>query len=183
MQILVTRGQHFRNESENLRWENPFEEYRPPFLLPMSQTSFNMRRLATRLIAYETRGNKSSETESKVAFLVCEKLRPHLATLVGNTGFRALLSRSLALANAEVQWLRAVQVKADGSLESPEELHVQVEPKEILEGQVVLVAQLLGLLVAFIGENLTVRLVREIWPKVEFNYLESGTGSENEKTK
>ena len=35
-------------------------------------------------------------------FLVCEKLRPHLAMLMGNAGFRALLSRALALAKAEV---------------------------------------------------------------------------------
>jgi hypothetical protein len=34
------------------------------------------------------------------------------------------------------------------------------------EGSVVLVAQLLALLVAFIGENLTLRMVREVWPKL-----------------
>jgi len=136
-----------------------------------------------RLITYETRGKKSSDAKSPVAFPVCEKLRPHLATLVGNAGFRALLSRALALASAEVPWLRAVQVKADGSLEAPEDIQAQVDPKEILEGRVVMVAQLLGLLVAFIGENLTFRLVREIWPKVRLNDLDSGKGDKNDKAK
>ena len=76
-----------------------------------------MREFAERLIAYETRGNNSSETKPLAAFLVDEKLRRHLATLMGSLGFRALLSRALVLANAEVPWLRAVHVKTDGSLE------------------------------------------------------------------
>ena len=142
-----------------------------------------MRNFAERLVAYETRGKKSSATKTPAAFPVCDKLRPHLATLVGNAGFRALLSRALALANEEVAWLRAVHVKADGSLEGLEELHTQLDPDEWFEGRVVLIAQLLGLLVAFIGENLTFRLVREIWPKVRLDDLDFGKGDKNDKAK
>jgi len=68
-----------------------------------------MRDFADRLIAYETGGNNSSETKTPAACLVSEKLRPHLATLMGNVGFRALLSRALALANAEVPLTAAVR--------------------------------------------------------------------------
>ena len=149
----------------------------------MSRATPQMRDFAERLIAYETRGNKSSDPKTPAAFHVCEKLRPHLALLMGNAGFRALLSRALALANAEVPWLRAVHVKADGSLEGLGELEAQLEPEEIAEGKVVLVAQLIGLLVAFIGESLTLGLVREVWPKVRLNDLDFGKGDENEKTK
>jgi hypothetical protein len=142
-----------------------------------------MRGLSQCLIAYETRENKSSETRTPAACRVGEKLRPHLATLMGNIGFRALLSRALALANAEVVWLRAVHVKADGSLEGLDELEAQVHPDEIFEGCVVLLAQLLGLLVAFIGENLTLRLVRDVWPKLSLNDSDFGKGDKNEKAK
>jgi hypothetical protein len=135
-----------------------------------------MRTSAKRLIAYETSGNKTSGTKTPAAFDVCEKLRPHLATLMGNGGFRALLSRSLVLANEEVRWLRAVHVKADGSLEGLEELETQVDQAQLVEGGVVLLAQLLGLLEAFIGENLTFRLVREVWPKVPLNDVVFGNG-------
>ena len=128
-----------------------------------------MRDFAERLIAYETRGNNSSETKPPAVFLVGEKLRPHLASLMGSVGFRALRSRALVLANTEIIWLRAVQVKADGSLEGLEELHAKLDPQEFFEGTVVLVAQLLGLLVAFIGENLTLRMVRDVWPKLSLN--------------
>jgi hypothetical protein len=149
----------------------------------MSRATPQMRDLSQCLIAYETRGNKSSEAKTPATFLVGEKLRPHLATLMGNVGFRALLSRALALANAEVPWLRAVHVKADGSLEGLDELEAQVDPEEMAEGTVVLAAQLLGLLVVLIGENLTLRLVREAWPKLSLNDLDFGKGDKNEKAK
>lgn len=108
------------------------------------------------------------------AFHVCEKLRPQLATLMGSTGFRALLSRALALANSETSSLRTVHVLADGSLAGLDALEAQVDPDEVVEGSVVLLAQLLGLLVAFIGEPLTTRMVREVWPKLPLNDLDLG---------
>ncbi len=149
----------------------------------MSRATPKMRDFAERLIGHETRKNKSSETKTPAACRVAEKLRPHLATLMGNLGFRALLSRALALANAEVPWLRAVHVNADGSLEGLGELATQVDPDEIFEGCVVLLAQLLGLLVAFIGKDLTLRLVREVWPKLSLNNLDAGKGDKNENPK
>ena len=142
----------------------------------MNRATPKMRDFAERLIAYESRGKKTSGVEDHVAFAVCEKLRPHLATLMGTVGFRTLLSRALTLATEHVPWLSAVQVKADGTLEGLEELRPQLAPEEIAEGRVALLAQLLGLLVAFIGENLTVRLVREVWPQLPFNDSESGKG-------
>src|SRR6266404_662510 len=142
----------------------------------MSRATPYMRDLSQGLIAYETGENKFSETKIPAACRVGEKLRPHLVTFMGNIGFRALLSRALALANAEVVWLRAVHVRADGSLEGLDELEVQVHPDEIFEGCVVLLAQLLGLLVVLIGENLTLRVVREAWPKLSLNALDFGKG-------
>jgi hypothetical protein len=149
----------------------------------MSRATPQMRNFSERLIAYETRGNKYSGTKIPATFLVCEKLRTHLATLMGNVGFRALLSRALALANEEVPWLRAVHVKADGSLQGLDELKAQVAPEEIAEDGVVLVAQLLGLLAAFIGETLTLQMVREVWPKLSVNDFDFGKGDKGEKTK
>jgi hypothetical protein len=140
-----------------------------------------MRDFAERLIAYETTKNKSSETKTRAAFLVDEKLRPYLATLMGNVGFGALLSRALVLAKAEVPWLRALHVNADGSFRGLDELGAQVGPDEIFEGRVVLLAQLLELLVAFIGELLTLQLLRDVWPKLPLNDLDFGKGKINEK--
>ena len=142
-----------------------------------------MRRFARCLIACEAQGNNSSETMASAAFPVPEKLRLPLTVLMGNGGFRALLSRALALATVEVRWLRAVQVKADGTLAGVDALHARIDPAEFHEGRVVLLAQLLGLLVAFIGPKLTLRLVGEIWPQILLPDLDLGNGDQNEKTK
>ena len=141
-----------------------------------------MRDFAERLIVCETTG-RPAEAKPFAAFNVCTRLRPPLATLMGNVGFRALLSRSLALACTEVPWLRALHVKADGSFGGLEELQAQVDPKEFAEDSTVLLAQLLGLLTAFIGQDLTLRLVREVWPKASLNDVNLGKGDKNEKTK
>lgn len=150
----------------------------------MNRATPLIRDFAERLIAYETRGYKSSGTPPpRAAFPVFEKLRPHLVTLMGSTGVYSLLLRVLTVSREEQDSLHAVQVKADGSLEGSDELEVQADPEALAEGSVVLVAQLLGLLVAFIGENLTLRLVREVWPKLSFNDFDFGKGEKNEKAK
>jgi hypothetical protein len=42
------------------------------------------------------------------------------------------------------------------------------------EGAALLIAQLLGLLLLFIGEGLTLRLVQEAWPESAFDDRDSG---------
>jgi hypothetical protein len=137
-----------------------------------------MRGIAERLINYETPGNDSPKTKSIAPFRVTERLRPHLATLMGNGGFRALLARALALAGTEVSWLRAVEVNMDGTLDGLEKLQTQLEPADFLEGRVVLLARLLGLLVAMIGPGLTSRLVGEVWPQLSADNVDFGNGDE-----
>ena len=142
-----------------------------------------MRDFAERLIAYETKENKSSEAKAAAVFLVSEKMRLHLTALMGKVGYCGLLLRALALANAEAPWLHAVQVEADGSFRGLDEPGARVSSQKIAEGSVILLAQLLGLLVAFIGGSLTLRLVREMWPKIPLNDLDFGNGDKNENPK
>ncbi len=142
----------------------------------MSRATPQMRNIRPAPLLTMRQGERNlPRRNNRADFSTCEKLRPNLATLMGNGGYHALLSRALALAQAEVPWLRAVQVKADGTLEGVEEHHAQLDPDELFEGRVVLLAQLLGLLVAFIGENLTLRLVREVWPNAKLDDLDFGT--------
>lgn len=142
----------------------------------MNLTTQNLRDIAERLIAYDVGINKSSETKTPVVCLACENLRTHLVTFMGNVGFNALFSRALALASAEVTWLRAINVNAEGALQGWEELGAQINANEISEGCVVLLVQVIGLLVAFIGEDLTLRFVGEAWPKLTLNDLDFGKG-------
>ena len=118
---------------------------------------------------------KAAEESGSAAFHVNDKLRQPLSTLAGVSGFRSLLSRALALARGEVPWLRAVHIGADGALEGLDELRAQLSPAEIAEGEAVLIAQLIGLLVTFIGESLTVHLMHDVWPEISTRDLSSET--------
>ena len=142
----------------------------------MTRATRQMRNFAERLISYEAAGNKFAELKPSSVFPVSEKLRPPLATLMGVSGFRALLLRALVLAQEEVRWLRAVHVKSDGSLEGLEELRAQIAADEFSEGKVVLLARLLGLLVDFIGEKLMLQMVREVWPGLFLKDLDFNKG-------
>jgi hypothetical protein len=148
----------------------------------MNRATPQMVKFARRLIIHEASGKQSSEAKTQAGFHVFDKLRPHLATLMGKGGYRALQSRARALAGLEVQELRAVQVKDDGNLGGLEELLAQFGPEKLFECRVILLARMLGLLMDFIGRNLTLRLVREIWPKVSLDDLDSECGGKNEKS-
>jgi hypothetical protein len=62
----------------------------------------------------------------------------------------------LTLAQRESPALRAWEVKADGSLE--------VLNGEAVPSGAVLIAHLIGLMITFIGEALTLRLLHDVWP-------------------
>jgi hypothetical protein len=130
--------------------------------------------LAGCLLAYEAAAGKNSEPTESAAFRVCEKLRQPLCSLAGVAGFRSLLSRALVLARAEVPSLSTVQVAADGSLKGLDELGPQRDKDMAKEGGALLIAQLLGLLLTFIGEGLTLRMVQDVWPESAFDDRDSG---------
>ena len=127
------------------------------------------RRLAQRLLAYEAAASENSKPAESAALLVCAKLRRPLITLAGVAGFRSLLSRALTLARAEAPSLSAVQVAADGSLKGLDELEPQIGKEQARDEGAILIAQLLGLLLTFIGEGLTLRLVQDVWPEAAFD--------------
>lgn len=126
-----------------------------------------MRELARSLIDFENTAPRSPDEGAPAAARVCERLRPHLAALMGNGGIHALLSRTLALARAEDIGLCDVRIQPDGSLDGwPDENGDGTDPEKSTAPGVVLVARLLELLAAFIGENLTFRLVADVWPEL-----------------
>ena len=123
------------------------------------------RHLAQRLLTYEAGAGKSSEPTASAAFRVCAKLRRPLITLAGVAGFRSLLSRALALARADAPSLSKVQLAADGSLKGLDQLEPQIDKEQAGDEGAILIAQLIGLLLTFIGEGLTLRLVQDVWPE------------------
>ena len=128
-----------------------------------------MRDFAARLVTFEARLERPGGAKRPPAYYVCEKLRPIFGNVMGTQGFRALLARALALSSGEVRWLCALHVQADATLSHLDEDAAQLDSKELAEGSLALVAKLLGLTVTFIGEPLTLWMLREGWPELPLN--------------
>ena len=122
-----------------------------------------MQDLARRLLAIEAASKSATGAHVDEAVRVCEKLQISLSRFAGSDGFTSLLRRALALARADVPSLQTVKLKPDGSLEGLEVSKVAATEGEP-DAPVAIIAHLLGLLVTFIGEPITLRLVREAWP-------------------
>jgi hypothetical protein len=149
--LVIAKGKQVEQSDESMNASGP---------------SSKVQNLARHLIAYEAIGGNNYEVAWSAAFRVCEKLRGPLSTLTGAAGFRSLLSRALVLAKREVSSLDVVEVKDDGSLHG-----LNCDTAEA--GDPLLIAHLLGLLITFIGDALTMRLLIEIWPNLLRDELNS----------
>jgi hypothetical protein len=146
----------------------------------MRQADPTVQTLARRLLAHEAieadEAGESRDAEpradaaqvAEAAEAAFEKLRLHLSTFLGPDGFQTLLERALTLARAEFPWLGVVQAGDDGSLKGLllAAAHGR-DPAEAADGFTAVLAQFLGLLVDFIGEDLTLRLLRGVWPALD----------------
>jgi hypothetical protein len=137
-----------------------------------------MRDLAHRLLIYEADAAKASEPMESPTLRVYEKLRQGLGEFVGVAGFQSLASRALTLSTPEAPSLSAARVTADGSLQGLGEIETQIDMDKDRagEGGIILIARLLGLLRIFVGEALTLSLLRNAWPGEAFDDRNSGNG-------
>jgi len=140
-----------------------------------------MRDLAQRLLSYEASAGSTSASAEITTLRVYQKLRHSLGELAGSAGFQALASRALTLARSEVPSLSAVQVGADGNLEgmSSIEPSISAEMDRVHEGGIILISRLLGLLFIFLGEALTLSLLRDAWPDAALDDRNSGNGRQS----
>lgn len=143
--------------------------------------------LVRRLLTLEAAGSRDQEALIDAAERASDKLRAHLVKRIGQEGFRTLLARALTLTTAQHPRLSAVRVGSDGALvglraavsRGSEEARDDEALGGTLEGAMALVAQLLALLITFIGEDLTLRLLNTVWPELAPRDL---TDQETERT-
>ena len=125
-----------------------------------------MRDLAHRLLNYEADAGMTSETMTSPTTRVYEKLRQSLGQFAGAAGFQSLASRALTLARSENLSLITVRITEDGSLHglSESESQFDIDNNQAAEGGIILIARFLGLLRVFLGEALTLSVLRNAWP-------------------
>src|SRR5580658_5574265 len=124
-------------------------------MLPPQKT----RELARSLVASEADAPATSLHTEPATVRVYERLRRQLGAPVGADGFQALASRALALAKFESPRLNTVQVTANGGLRGLGEIESRTEAGDDGEAGIILIAQLLGLFLTFLGETTTLRLI------------------------
>lgn len=96
----------------------------------------------------------------------CEKLSAHLARIVGEAGIRALFDRSLTAARGEFPWLPSLAASSfEGRWSQLAAALAGQSPAASLEAAASVVATLVELLGRLIGEELTLRLLRELSPE------------------
>ena len=120
------------------------------------------RDLARSLVACEADASTTSLQTEPATVRVYERLRRQLCAPMGVDGFQALASRALALAKSESPQLSAVQVTANGCLRGLGEVESKTEADEDGEAGIILIAQLLGLFLTFLGEATTLRLIEDL---------------------
>lgn len=120
--------------------------------------SREMQELAQHLLDEEALAGDTTKLAEPAVVRVSEKLRGALSVLVGADNYRFLLSRALTLARVEAPGLSAVQITADGSLRGVGE----VDLADYRAEAAVLIGQLLGLFLTFLGVPLTLRLLQDV---------------------
>ena len=140
-------------------------------MLPPHKT----RELARSLVACEADATTTSLHTEPATVRVYERLRRQLGFPVGVDGFQVLASRALALAKSHSPRLNAVQVTANGGLQGLGEVESQTDSEEDGEAGIILIAQLLGLFLTFLGEATTLRLIEDLRLQVEVSPVSART--------
>jgi hypothetical protein len=151
-------------------------------------TSPKMRDLTHRLLAYEAGADKSSEPVESAALRVYEKLRQSLCALAGVAAFQSIAFRALTQAQSGAPGLWAVQITADGSLQGlgkhepqPDDFEPQLGSgkEQVGDGGIILIDHILDLLLIFLGQAITINLLRNTWPGASFDDRNAGNGRES----
>jgi hypothetical protein len=125
------------------------------------------RDLARSLVTSEADAAITTLHTEPATVRVYERLRRQLSAPVGVDGFQAIASRALALARLESPRLSAVEVTVNGGLRGLSEVEFQTNTDEAGETGIILIAQLLGLFLTFLGEVTTLRLIEDLRLQVD----------------
>jgi hypothetical protein len=130
------------------------------------QATSQLKSLAQRLLVHEAKNSPSPAKLAEALNLCCQRLQKRLDLLVGAGGFRALLDRALYLAKKDHPWLKGVELQAYPAceLKGLNEAMTGREPTEIRETLTIIFANVIWLLVTFIGEDIVYGLIEEAWP-------------------
>jgi hypothetical protein len=133
------------------------------------QATPQLKNLALRLLALEAKNSPTPAKLAEALEVCCQRLHKRLDTLIGAGGFRALLDRALFLAKKEHPWLKGVGISdyPGCELRALSEAMNGKQPADVKEAFTIILANVIWLLVTFIGEDIAFGLIEEAWPGME----------------
>jgi len=129
------------------------------------------------ILADETGEDTNPDSLLQAAEMVCTKIRSSLCSRIGNEGFRTLVQRSFTLSASKIAadsvnlalskniLLGLPTVTDDEGILTSNAAQIAV----LVDNVVTLVSALIELLSSFIGDEITVRILENIWPNRSFN--------------
>jgi hypothetical protein len=125
-----------------------------------------LRQLALKVLAQHAGPAAGAEALAAAAHRAYDDLARVSAPLIGQVGVDALIGRALHLAQREYPWLvdTREQEQAEGPFAQVIFSLARQDPAVATEAAGAVFTALTGLLVNFIGEPLTARLLRKAWP-------------------
>ena len=130
-----------------------------------------LRQLALKVLAQHAGSAAGAEALAAAAQRAYDDLARVSAPLIGQVGVDALTGRALHLAQREYPWLVPAREpeQAEGPFAQVIVCLERQDPAVAAEAAGAVFATLTGLLVTFIGEPLTARLLRQAWPDACFD--------------
>ena len=144
----------------------------------MSHVPPTLADFARRLFVHEAGGGQRTQDFVDAMERACQALHARLTPLVSSAGVNALLGRAITLAAREFPFLSAssgILITPTCSVDGLRQAVDGREPAETEDALVAILANFLWLLVIFIGENLGLRKVHEVWPDVPFTLPRSSS--------
>jgi hypothetical protein len=125
-----------------------------------------LRQLALTVLARHTGPAEGAEAVAAAALRAYDDLARVSAPLIGQIGVDALTGRALHLAQRDYPWLADTREpeQAEGPFTQVMVCLERQDPAVATEAAGAVFATFMGLLITFIGEPLTMRLLRKAWP-------------------
>lgn len=134
---------------------------------------------ARRLLRHEAEAVGQADDFAAGFERVCRALDDCLAPLISSPGFHTLFARALKLAARDFPFLAGVSASRedDCDLSGLAGITETRDRAEIAHALTLALANFIWLLVIFIGENLALRKVREVWPEVPLDSMNRSSGA------
>ncbi len=129
-----------------------------------------VEQLSHHLFAFQSCVAAVHNSADGAQFRVIEQLCAKITEVSGNTGLQTMLSRALSATRADFPWLRSAKASKTGGLVGLDQVHPPPDSEEAMRGELAVLGSLIELLRSFLGDGVTLQLLRSLWPLASIDH-------------